>query len=85
MELLEDLTPPWHLKTEFLIVLLRLAVLLHRGRSPTSLPSIRLQAKGRTLDVQFPNGWLNDHPLTAVDVEQELAYLGAIGFRLRVS
>lgn len=85
LEVLEDLTPPWHLKTEFLIVLLRLAVLLHRGRSPTSLPPIRLQAKGRTLDVQFPNGWLNDHPLTAVDVEQEVGYLGATGFRLRVS
>jgi len=30
----EDLVPPWHLKAEFLIVLLRLAVLLHRGRGP---------------------------------------------------
>jgi exopolyphosphatase / guanosine-5'-triphosphate,3'-diphosphate pyrophosphatase len=82
---LEDLNPPWHLKTEFLIVLLRLAVLLHRGRSPTSLPPIRLQAKGRVLEVQFPAGWLDDHPLTAVDMEQEVAYLDTAGFRLRVS
>jgi exopolyphosphatase / guanosine-5'-triphosphate,3'-diphosphate pyrophosphatase len=65
--------------------LLRLAVLLHRGRSSTSLPPIRLLGKARTLDVQFPNGWLNDHPLTAVDVEQEVGYLAAIGFRVRVS
>ena len=82
---LEDLTPPWHLKTEFLIVLLRLAVLLHRGRSATSLPPIRLQAKARSLEVQFPEGWLDNHPLTAVDIEQEVAYLAAAGFRMRVT
>jgi exopolyphosphatase/guanosine-5'-triphosphate,3'-diphosphate pyrophosphatase len=84
-ELLEDLNPPWHSKAEFLIVLLRLAVLLHRGRAPASLPTIGLQAKGRSLTVQFPQGWLADHPLTAVDIEQEIDYLEAVGFRLRVS
>ena len=43
---LQDLTPPWHIKAEFLIVLLRLAVLLHRGRSAAALPKIELQAEG---------------------------------------
>src|SRR6202021_57762 len=33
-ESLEDLLPPWDRLAEFLIVVLRLAVLLHRGRSP---------------------------------------------------
>jgi exopolyphosphatase/guanosine-5'-triphosphate,3'-diphosphate pyrophosphatase len=82
---LQELVPPWHLKAEFLIVLLRLAVLLHRGRGPRSLPEINLQARGRSLEVTFPKGWLAEHPLTAADLEQETDYLRAAGFRLRVA
>ena len=84
-EVLEDLVPPWHLKAEFLIVLLRLAVLLHRGRGPRALPEIDLQARGRSLEVTFPKGWLAEHPLTAADLEQETDHLRATGFRLRAA
>jgi exopolyphosphatase/guanosine-5'-triphosphate,3'-diphosphate pyrophosphatase len=80
----EDLVPPWHLKAESLVVLLRLAVLLHRGRGPRSLPEIDLAARGRSLELTFPKGWLAEHPLTAADLEQEVDYLRAAGFRLRV-
>jgi exopolyphosphatase/guanosine-5'-triphosphate,3'-diphosphate pyrophosphatase len=81
---LEDLVPPWHLKAAYLIVLLRLAVLLHRGRGPRALPQLELSPKGRSLGITFPKGWLAEHPLTAADLEQEAAYLQAAGFRLRV-
>ena len=54
----EDLVPPWHLKAESLVVLLRLAVLLHRGRGPRSLPEIDLR-----------RAW----PLTGTDVPEGLA------------
>jgi len=84
LETIEELIPPWHLKAEFLIVLLRLAVLLHRGRSPGALPDIDLHAKGRTLEVVFPKGWLAEHPLTAADLDQEIEYLQAAGFRIKV-
>jgi exopolyphosphatase/guanosine-5'-triphosphate,3'-diphosphate pyrophosphatase len=82
--LLEDLVPPWHLKGEFLIVLLRFAVLLHRARGPRALPAIALKARGRSLEAVFPKGWLAEHPLTVADLEQEIEYLRATGFRLRV-
>ena len=82
---LQELTPPWHIKAEYLIVLLRLAVLLHRGRSATALPKLELQAKGRSLEIAFPRGWLDAHPLTATDLENEIEYLKAGNFRLRVS
>jgi exopolyphosphatase / guanosine-5'-triphosphate,3'-diphosphate pyrophosphatase len=85
LEALQDLSPPWHIKGEFLTVLLRLAVLLHRGRSAAPLPRIQLQAKARSLEITFPRGWLDDHPLTAADLENEVEYLRAVGFRLRVS
>lgn len=82
---LQDLNPPWHLRAEFLIVILRLAVLLHRGRSPVALPKINLNPKSRTLEVSFPKGWIEDHPLTATDLENEVEYLKNFGFRLKVS
>jgi exopolyphosphatase/guanosine-5'-triphosphate,3'-diphosphate pyrophosphatase len=85
LESIEELVPPWHLKAEFLIVLLRLAVLLHRGRGPSSLPATELVARGRSLDVTFPRGWLAEHPLTAADLEQEIEYLRAAGFKLRAT
>ncbi len=81
---LQDLNPPWHLKVEFLIVILRLAVLLHRGRSAIALPRIVLTAKGKSLEMKFPRGWLDDHPLTATDLGHEAEYLRSIGFRLKI-
>ena len=82
---LDDLMPPWHLQALYLIVLLRLAVLLHRGRGPRSLPDIRLSAKAKCAELTFPRGWLDEHPLTAIDLEQEAAYLEAVGFKLRLA
>ena len=41
----EDLIPPWDRLAIYLIALLRLAVLLHRGRSTTALPRIELSAQ----------------------------------------
>ncbi|HEY6642608.1 exopolyphosphatase [Povalibacter sp.] len=84
LEDLEDLSPPWHLKVEFLIVILRLAVLLHRGRSAAALPRIALQAKGRSLEIGFPRGWIDDHPLTMADLDNECEHLRSTGFRLKV-
>jgi exopolyphosphatase/guanosine-5'-triphosphate,3'-diphosphate pyrophosphatase len=82
---LEDLMPPWHMQALYLIVLLRLAVLLHRGRGPRSLPDLRLAVKGSSAEIAFPRGWLDEHPLTAIDLEQESGYLAAAGFKLRIA
>ncbi|MGH8132815.1 MAG: exopolyphosphatase, partial [Steroidobacteraceae bacterium] len=65
-------------------LLLRLAVLLHRGRSATALPHIELSVTPRSIEVRFPARWLNEHPLTSADLQQEVDYLRASGFRLRV-
>jgi exopolyphosphatase/guanosine-5'-triphosphate,3'-diphosphate pyrophosphatase len=81
-EALEHLLPPWDHNAEYLIVLLRLAVLLHRGRSPQPLPEVRLRAKGRNLQMELPQRWMKDHPLTLEDLEQERHYLKEAGFRL---
>jgi exopolyphosphatase/guanosine-5'-triphosphate,3'-diphosphate pyrophosphatase len=81
---LEHLLPPWDRHAEFLIVLLRIAVLLHRGRSPQPLPEVRLTVKGRTVNLELPQRWMKEHPLTLEDLEQERFYLKEVGFRLNI-
>jgi exopolyphosphatase/guanosine-5'-triphosphate,3'-diphosphate pyrophosphatase len=81
---LQDLSPPWHIKAEYLIVILRLAVLLHRGRSTEVLPRMDMVPKARSLEIAFPKGWLESHPLTVADLDNEIEYLKTAGFRLKV-
>jgi exopolyphosphatase / guanosine-5'-triphosphate,3'-diphosphate pyrophosphatase len=76
--------PPWDRNAVHLVIILRLAVLLHRGRSPAALPPIALTPGSKSLEIRFPVRWLNDHPLTSADLQQEVDYLRAAGFRLRV-
>jgi exopolyphosphatase/guanosine-5'-triphosphate,3'-diphosphate pyrophosphatase len=83
LEGVDELLSPWHLRAEFLIILLRIAVLLHRGRD-ASRSDIMAVPKGRTLTLEFPPGWLAEHPLTAADLLQEADFLKSIDFRLRV-
>jgi exopolyphosphatase/guanosine-5'-triphosphate,3'-diphosphate pyrophosphatase len=84
LDRVEELVPPWDRSAVYLIVLLRLAVLLHRGRSTTALPPLELAATPKSLEVRFPARWLNEHPLTLADLQQEVDYLRTSGFRLRV-
>jgi len=81
---IEELVPPWDRCAVYLILLLRLAVLLHRGRSATALPEIELSVTPRSVEMRFPARWLKDHPLTSADLQQEVEYLRACGYRLRV-
>jgi exopolyphosphatase/guanosine-5'-triphosphate,3'-diphosphate pyrophosphatase len=84
LEGMEDLVPPWDRNAVYLVIILRLAVLLHRGRSPVALPPIGLMPGSKSLELRFPARWLNDHPLTSADLQQEVDYFRAAGFRLRV-
>lgn len=65
-------------------VLLRLAVLLHRGRSDAPLPDITLSVEGPRIRLAFPHGWLEAHPLTRADLAYEQALLARAGFALDV-
>jgi exopolyphosphatase/guanosine-5'-triphosphate,3'-diphosphate pyrophosphatase len=78
-----DLPENWVEPIQRLAVLLRLAVMLHRARHPDARPRIQLGAGRRSLELQFPKGWLDEHPLTAADLELEADYLQAVDFKLK--
>jgi hypothetical protein len=48
------------------------------------LPDVGLTPRPRGLELRFPVRWLRDHPLSVEDLQQEIGYLRAVGFRLRV-
>jgi exopolyphosphatase/guanosine-5'-triphosphate,3'-diphosphate pyrophosphatase len=81
---LEELPAGWRVPLFKLIVLLRLAALLNRTRSPVDLPRLKLDPGQDLLAVRFPAGWLDANPLTAADLEQEQGWLQARGFELQV-
>jgi exopolyphosphatase/guanosine-5'-triphosphate,3'-diphosphate pyrophosphatase len=74
----------WRLRALRLTVLLRLAVLFNRSRTPESLPTLALSASGRELALSLPLRWLRDNALTEADLEQECRYLAGAGLELRV-
>ncbi len=79
-----ELAPPWDKRAPPMTLLLRLAVLLHRGRSSVALPDIKLTTRPDSLELRFPPDWLDDHPLTVADLQTEIEHLKAVEFRLRV-
>jgi exopolyphosphatase/guanosine-5'-triphosphate,3'-diphosphate pyrophosphatase len=80
---LRALPPAIAERAQRLCILLRLAVILNHGRKRRALPALQLEANPQGLKVAFPSGWLEKHPLTRANLEQETNCLKAIGFKLR--
>jgi exopolyphosphatase/guanosine-5'-triphosphate,3'-diphosphate pyrophosphatase len=77
----KTLSEYWQKSAPRLAILLRLAVLLNRSRIQ-STTDFELNVKGKLLDITFPPDWLNNHPLTQADLEQETNYLKPAGYEL---
>ncbi len=67
-----------------LTIVLRLAVLLNRSRSPQKLPAIRGSASDAVLVLRFPADWLQSNPLSVADLERENYYLRKVDYELRI-
>lgn len=64
-------------------VLLRLAARLHRSRSPRPLPNFELFVRRDELRLAFEPGWLDKHPLSHAELQEEAELLVHLGFELR--
>lgn len=67
---------------KYITALLRLAVLFRRARRAESLPPMRLVATTQRLALHLPAGWLEQHPLSHADLEQEITPMTELGLTL---
>jgi exopolyphosphatase/guanosine-5'-triphosphate,3'-diphosphate pyrophosphatase len=70
-------------KIKKVAILFRLAVLLHRSRRDRSFSELKVKPGKKSLQLTFPPGWLEEHPLNKADLVAESKYLDAAGFELR--
>jgi exopolyphosphatase / guanosine-5'-triphosphate,3'-diphosphate pyrophosphatase len=70
-----------------LLSLLRIAVILHRGHSDADPPeaAARVYVQEDGLSIELAGGWLDAHPLSARELQVEVAQLGEAGVRLSVT
>jgi exopolyphosphatase / guanosine-5'-triphosphate,3'-diphosphate pyrophosphatase len=76
--------PLHNLDLVHLVILLRMAVIFHRSRLRDSNPAIKLQVDDNHLILKLSHKWLENHPLTLADLENERDYLQEIGYRLDI-
>jgi exopolyphosphatase/guanosine-5'-triphosphate,3'-diphosphate pyrophosphatase len=67
-----------------LTTLLRLSIRLHRGRSWDDIPELEVKAKKGGLRLGFPDGWLEEHPLTDGDLVKEAKRIEPLGIRVTI-
>lgn len=69
-------------KIRFMCFIVRLAILLNRSRSQSPLPEFKIARKEKTVQIQFPENWLAEKPLTEADLSTEAEYLKTIAITL---
>lgn len=84
-KLFEAVPVEWRQRAIYLSVLLRLSVLLHRSRDDIVLPVAEIKANEDSLSLKFPEAWLERHPLTLAELEQEKNYLKAVDIKLKIA
>ena len=82
---LDDIEPEDKSRLRYLCVLVRLAVLIQHPRNQEPPPALTLHATQNRLVVEFPQGWLDNRPLTLADLENEQDFLTRQNFTLEIS
>lgn len=80
--LFEDLPSTLVTPAKRIAVILRLAVLIHRGRVSHGGDEVSIEVDGRNISLRFAEGWLDQNPLTEADLKQEYSWLKQIGLKL---
>lgn len=82
-ESFDELHDPWPQRGVRLALLLRLAVRLHRRRAEV-VPPVKLTVKGQKMKLRLPEGFLEEHPLSRVDLDSEKKRVERAGYELKV-
>jgi exopolyphosphatase/guanosine-5'-triphosphate,3'-diphosphate pyrophosphatase len=69
----------------YLLAIMRLASCFKYVEKLEQLPNFTITAREKSLSLAFPARWLQDHPLTAGELEAEQAVLGKVGLKLKIS
>jgi len=78
----KQLMKPFVKAGKHMCVLLRIAVLLHRGRTSQPVPDIKITVDSKNINLHFPQGWLDENSMTLADLIQEINYLDDAGYKL---
>ncbi len=85
LEVFSELRPASRQRCLHCAIILRLAVMLRYTSSVEGLPEFNLLAEDHQISVTFPEGWLQEHPLTQLDFAREQEYLAEIHYELLIS
>lgn len=83
-ELIEQLPNRLQQQVVYMIVILRLAILIHRDRIPKNYPPIKISEKEGIITIKFEQKWLEDHPLTEAELDQEQSYLKNLSIKINI-
>ncbi len=78
----KNLPEKQRLKCQRLTQILRLAVLLKRGRTNSVLPPLEALVEGESVRLRFQEGWLEERPLTTGDLCEEQRFWDTVGLSL---
>jgi exopolyphosphatase/guanosine-5'-triphosphate,3'-diphosphate pyrophosphatase len=81
MERFIELPLPWRQNAAIMVIVFRLATLLHRNRH-NHRPEFGIAIEQSQVTLRFPAQWLMDSPLTQADLQQEVKYLKEAKFNL---
>ncbi len=82
LEEFDQLMQPFVIPGKQLCILLRLAVLIHRGRTNRTTPEPAIIIRQKNIQLKFPPDWLNTNSLTLADLNKEVSYLDKAGYTL---
>jgi exopolyphosphatase/guanosine-5'-triphosphate,3'-diphosphate pyrophosphatase len=78
----KKLPAPWNIDAQYLTIILRLAILLHRNRHMIERPAFEIAIHPTEIELHFADNWLDNAPLTYADLETEAEYLSSAGYTL---
>lgn len=81
-ELFQNLSEFPRTAIQRLAIVLRLAVTLNRSRSNDKLPAIQMNVDNESIRLVFPEGWLEKHPMTELELAREAQRHKAVKVKL---